>query len=301
MSRRVHALAYVSALLAVAAACAEPAGSIVVEVDAEPAVLVRLRHVEVATFDGDVELDSTDVAPTGAPPACLPFSVGVAPAEGHEDLPVGVVVTARLADGRTITKRADTHFARGTRLWSVVLGEDCLGASGCDRTEVIDALPEVDRAALERRIAATPCRVLPTPLECVNRGGCFATYDPLAPLCELPCGAPTEPAPPEDPTPPRDVAPPSLTPCPAGWSEVPASAGSPATCEPWTIAETCPMGQVRFPGDASCAPLGAPCPADGWPATIPAGAPQLFVSPTAPDGGDGSRAAPLRSLDAALG
>lgn len=98
-------------------------------------------------------------------------------------------------------------------------------------------------------------------------------------------------------------APPALTPCPAGWREVPGEAPGDATaCDPFPAggARSCPGAQAHFPGEPGCARIGAECPADGWPAALPENLPVRHVRAGATPGGDGTRQAPFDSVGAAL-
>ena len=103
------------------------------------------------------------------------------------------------------------------------------------------------------------------------------------------------------PTPP---AAPALTPCPAGWREA-RSGDDPTTCEPWPEAgrATCSGDEAHFAGEAGCRAVSSACPADGWPAALPAPAPGAttrFVRASAAAGGDGTRATPFATIGAAL-
>lgn len=79
------------------------------------------------------------------------------------------------------------------------------------------------------------------------------------------------------------------------------SASGLAECEPWPEAglATCSETEAHFPGEAGCAPIGDPCPVDGFPAGLPAGEPVLYVREGA-TGGDGTRALPFATLAEAL-
>lgn len=99
----------------------------------------------------------------------------------------------------------------------------------------------------------------------------------------------------DEPGSPAAAAGPSLTPCPDGWTARFVVDGSPE-CVPWDAAESC-LTQFQVPG-RGCVPFGVECPADGWPADVPGDA--LFVDPTAPAGGTGTREAPLSLIEEAL-
>ena len=113
-------------------------------------------------------------------------------------------------------------------------------------------------------------------------------------------------APPAPPEPPRGTparaALPTLTPCAPGWAEI-AGAGvdDPATCEPFpgSASTRCADDELRTPGETACAPLGPACPADGWPAGLPATGVR-YVRAGASAGGTGSRAAPFATISDAL-
>lgn len=103
--------------------------------------------------------------------------------------------------------------------------------------------------------------------------------------------------------PPFEVAQPMLpvlTPCPPGWREVEDPDG-PTICEPWPVsgAADCTGAEAHFPGEPGCAPIGRPCPADGFPADLPTDRPVVYVLAGA-TGGDGTRALPFGRIDDAL-
>ncbi len=103
---------------------------------------------------------------------------------------------------------------------------------------------------------------------------------------------------PTTPAPPAAPALPSFGECPAGWT--PLDVAGAQSCEPWPAAwEGCPDDQVRFPGDARCAPLGTSCAADGWPADLPADSTVHYVR-AGETGGDGSRSAPFGTIAEAV-
>ena len=95
---------------------------------------------------------------------------------------------------------------------------------------------------------------------------------------------------PAPPAPPAEVAPP----------ELPRAEPAPPELgpEPWPSGPLdCGDSEVQVGG--ACQRLGSACPADGWPASLPAGA-VLYVQPGAPPGGDGSRASPFARIADAL-
>jgi len=101
------------------------------------------------------------------------------------------------------------------------------------------------------------------------------------------------------------IAPPLLPApsCPDGWRRVNAEHIGPGVyhCDPWPEVETpCSTHEVRLPGEAACRPVGATCPADGWPADLPA-AGVVYVRPGATSPPDGTRDAPYPDTTMALG
>ncbi|MBW2463886.1 MAG: right-handed parallel beta-helix repeat-containing protein, partial [Deltaproteobacteria bacterium] len=115
----------------------------------------------------------------------------------------------------------------------------------------------------------------------------------------FPDGGSTSVQPPTPPAPPAPAASPSW-PCPDGWRAVELDDGG-TECSPWTGdgPEDCPLGEAHFPGTPGCALLGAPCPADGWPAGLPAASRVLYVRQGA-SGGDGTRGSPFAAINQAL-
>lgn len=109
---------------------------------------------------------------------------------------------------------------------------------------------------------------------------------------------PVPPIPPEPPLPP---APPQIAPCPEGWREV--EAVGVTVCDPWPATgrrRDCADHEAHFPGEPDCARIGTECPADGWPRDLPTGASVTHVSATAAPGGNGTRALPFDTLEAAI-
>lgn len=117
-------------------------------------------------------------------------------------------------------------------------------------------------------------------------------------------GAAPQISPPQEPAlpyPPASATPASLTPCPTGWSEVaPTAPDAVTTCEPWPEGnlEPCPDSMARFPGDIACAHIGLDCDEQGWSRDLPT-ARVIYVDVAATDGGDGTRNAPFRTIEAA--
>jgi len=97
---------------------------------------------------------------------------------------------------------------------------------------------------------------------------------------------------------------PRLAPCPAGWRQT--GEGDETWCDPWPEGgrPQCPSGEVIFPGEPACAPIGARCPAeDPWAEGLPDDGTVLFVRAPAGEpvlGGAGSREAPFETIAEAL-
>ncbi len=103
-----------------------------------------------------------------------------------------------------------------------------------------------------------------------------------------------------EPIAPMAASPPRIEQCPEGWAMRTDDRGL-AYCDPFPAADAAPCtgATARFTHDA-CAPIGATCPADGWPATLPEGRRAWFVRAGAEAGGDGSRARPFPTITAGL-
>ncbi len=128
----------------------------------------------------------------------------------------------------------------------------------------------------------------------------FVACPPSDPSTPLDAGlrAPRFAAAPSPPAPPEAL---SLTPCPAGWREVPQAAGEPATCDPWPAGgpSVCPPEQAHFPGEPGCRVVGAACPGGDWADGLPASG-VLYVKAGAGAGGTGTRGAPFGTIAQAL-
>lgn len=131
----------------------------------------------------------------------------------------------------------------------------------------------------------------PDPLACVEAGGCLDGTP--VPSCRLPCGEPTPPDPPAPPAAPAEPTAPVMTPCPGGW--VVLSTPGPTRCSP-PPRLPCADGYIQWSDLEGCVPLGA-CAPGPFPADLPAGV--IHVDANG-GGGDGSLAAPFRTLEEAL-
>ncbi len=108
---------------------------------------------------------------------------------------------------------------------------------------------------------------------------------------------------PASPLPPALPALPVLTPCPAGWRELPPPAvGGAVTCDPWPDGgvHACAQDEAHFPGTPGCSRIGSDCPAGEWPEGLPTPVPVRYVRAGGLAGGDGSTATPFGSVAAAL-
>lgn len=96
-------------------------------------------------------------------------------------------------------------------------------------------------------------------------------------------------APPEDWSPVR-------WPCSAGWHR--RLDDGIETCEPYSPQgrAQCPPNEVHFPGEEGCLPIGTACGTGEFAENLPTDRPILYVRQSGPPG-DGSREAPLSSLD----
>ena len=122
-----------------------------------------------------------------------------------------------------------------------------------------------------------------------------------------PCPAGWQEVPPDDesgiatcePWPDGDpVSLPVLTPCPAGWREIPPGGeGDVATCEPWPEGgpHECEENEAHFIGESGCTHIGSPCPAGEWADGLPDTG-VLYVSSDAARGGDGTQASPFNTI-----
>src|SRR5688572_30778703 len=131
--------------------------------------------------------------------------------------------------------------------------------------------------------------------------------DPPDPDASVPTDAGSsifEPAPIAEPEPPRldQLKTPMMTPCPAGWREVPpAESGLPAAvCEPFPSGggTICAIDQAHFPGTEGCARVGSECSSDEWASDLPSDRTVIYVRPGA--AGNGTRSAPYGSIAAAI-
>lgn len=291
--------AHVLVLLAIAA-CSPPFEELILAVDGDDAIVAGVGTIRIEVSDGAATVDNTEVQITGVKPFCLPFSLGIAPREGHEDLPLSIAVRAHV--GETIVARTiDTRFEEGTALVAVMLDGACLdGSTTCETSAHVEAQPIADRDALISAMTGALCRRAPSLEECIDRGGC-ATSSSAPSICSPACAIETLVSPPMPPSSPLEVAAPTST-CPPGWTrEAEADTDAIAVCEPWATHSFfgCLLGQARFPGADGCTPLGASCPSGDFNDALPAMG-VVYVNPNAPAGGDGSRALPFQNLADAL-
>jgi len=111
----------------------------------------------------------------------------------------------------------------------------------------------------------------------------------------------TPPASPEAPAPPEL---PTLTPCPAGWREVPDDGPDGVTrCDPWPESgrqECATDSEAHFLGEPACSAIGTPCTASDWPAGLPDDAVLLHVQAGAAADGDGSEERPFATIAEAM-
>lgn len=96
---------------------------------------------------------------------------------------------------------------------------------------------------------------------------------------------------------------PVLTPCPAGWREVPpADPSAPVTCEPYGVdgPAVCARGSAHFPGGAGCERLGPACPVGDFADDLPTDRELRFVRPGLDGSPLGTRERPYTSLAEAV-
>lgn len=99
---------------------------------------------------------------------------------------------------------------------------------------------------------------------------------------------------------PEPPAAPVLTPCPDGWRIAEAEAIE--VCEPWPESgrAACPLDQEHFPGQTGCRIIGSACdPSSEYAINLPSTR-ILYVRPSAPGPGTGTRADPFPTIAAAL-
>jgi hypothetical protein len=139
-------------------------------------------------------------------------------------------------------------------------------------------------------------RVLREVEQCEAQGGCYRRREATDyEYCELPCVDPPDPV---GPTPPIPPALPDFGTCPSGWTTRTTIAADGTYCEPPAL-QPCQPGSTQFLGDDACTRVGASCPADGWPASLPSGRPIHFVRAGAT--GDGtSKASPFGTIAEAI-
>jgi len=93
---------------------------------------------------------------------------------------------------------------------------------------------------------------------------------------------------------------PTFVPCPDGYRETTPADGQ-TVCAAWpeTGPAECGPREMQLPGEAACRRVGPPCPVDGFPTDLPAGSTVVYVA-AGSAGGDGTRAAPVRTIRRAL-
>jgi len=146
-------------------------------------------------------------------------------------------------------------------------------------------------------------RLLGFAASCAGQGGCPEELDGIE-RCNFACTPPT-PLSPEAPRPPAPPELPVLTPCPLDWDTVSATIsslpGQPSVARcaspPLAPVPRCGPGEAAFVGSAGCAPVGRSCPASGFDPGLVA---DLYVDAAAAPAGDGTRLAPLASLERAI-
>lgn len=104
-----------------------------------------------------------------------------------------------------------------------------------------------------------------------------------------------------EPAPVLEPEPAVLLPCTPGWQEVAGTDGAPSYCEPWAAGTdvNCGVDQARFAGEPACRLVGTACTSDPFATGLPASS-VLFVDPAAAVGGSGTRAAPFKTIAAAM-
>ncbi|RLB45720.1 MAG: hypothetical protein DRJ42_29315, partial [Deltaproteobacteria bacterium] len=87
-----------------------------------------------------------------------------------------------------------------------------------------------------------------------------------------------------------------LAPCPDAWREVVVDGVT--ECDPYPVEPqpTCDAGDVHFPGEARCRPIGEACPGGDYAATLPTDGSVVYVNAAAAGGGDGTLAGPYAGL-----
>ena len=101
----------------------------------------------------------------------------------------------------------------------------------------------------------------------------------------------------------EDAVPPiALTPCPAGWREVPPEgAAGLATCDPYPEGgpSDCAEDEAHFPGEPGCTTIGSACPVGEFADGLADDGTVRFVRAGA-TGGDGTRALPIGTIAEAM-
>lgn len=243
--------------------------------------------VRIAIVDGQRALDETGwVELSGSAPACLPASVGLAPNEGSADeLEVSVELRPRVGD--VVARRLRTRFIDGLGVLDVEFPSSCFGPEGCAAIDEVTEPAPATRESLDQRVHDSRCDDGLDPVQCVDRELCLGHGGIACATC--PDRSVVEP--PVPPEAPQAASLPRLFPCPGGFE---AAEGG---CDPRPGGRVPPCAETELwvVGSSTCAER-APC-RSRWPESLPEG-PTVYVDPRAPEGGDGSLAAPLAELDA---
>lgn len=105
--------------------------------------------------------------------------------------------------------------------------------------------------------------------------------------------------PPTVPAPPEPAMPPNFDDGPSSWETV-AITDDVVARQPWARdAGDCPPGEVRFPGDAACHPLGT-CPVGLWPQAYECQPGVAHVNPAVAVTGDGTCGSPFATIQEAI-
>lgn len=259
-------------------ACSSPS-EVLVQVSAPPELLGLIGTVEMRAEKANGTSRSLDIDVSRQHPACFPFSFSFVGENLEAEEEVTIRAEAQPRGGAAISIGKRFPMMDGLRLLELALPSRCWDPNAsCDGVDVVGPLPEIDRDEMRRRIAANVCDEAPTPLECLNAGGCLASE--ATPACLVPC---PENDPPNPPMPPATPELPMVSDVPLRLDPVP----------------SCPTGQASFVGERTCVTIGNGCPAGPFATLLPGGT-RTYVDPTADGTGDGSIGAPDRTIGAAL-